>query len=95
MIYHTDTLKGELSLSVEHTILAVLSFWPSTGYKIKSEFEHKVAGLYWGMSYGSIYPKLKKLEEEGFIYTLEQEDDGRRKKCMNSQLKAGKSLRIG
>ncbi|WP_394136951.1 PadR family transcriptional regulator [Cytobacillus oceanisediminis] len=67
-------------MSVEHTLLAVLSFWPSTGYNIKSEFEHKAAGLYWGMSYGSIYPKLKKLEDEGFIYTVEQEDEGRKKK---------------
>lgn len=67
-------------MSVEHTLLAVLSFWPSTGYDIKSEFEHKAASLYWGMSYGSIYPKLKKLEEEGFIYTLEQDEAGRKKK---------------
>ncbi|TCJ06169.1 helix-turn-helix transcriptional regulator [Cytobacillus praedii] len=67
-------------MSVEHTLLAVLSYWPSTGYDIKAEFEHKAASLYWGMSYGSIYPKLKKLEEEGFIYTLEQEAEGRRKK---------------
>ncbi|QED46166.1 PadR family transcriptional regulator [Cytobacillus dafuensis] len=67
-------------MSVEHTILSILSFWPSTGYDIKSEFEHKAAGLFWGMSYGSIYPKLKKLEEEGFIYPIEQEEDGRKKK---------------
>lgn len=80
MIYHHDTLKGDSALSVEHTILAVLSLWPSSGYNIKSEFEHKAAGLYWGMSYGSIYPKLKKLEEEGFIYPIEQEEDGRKKK---------------
>lgn len=67
-------------MSVEHTLLAVLSFWPSTGYDIKGEFEHKAAGLYWGMSYGSIYPKLKKLEEEGYIYPIEQEEEGRQKK---------------
>jgi len=67
-------------VSIEHSILAVLSFWPSTGYDIKAEFEHKAAGLYWGMSYGSIYPKLKKLEEEGFIYPVEQEEEGRKKK---------------
>lgn len=67
-------------MSVEHTILAILSFWPSTGYNIKGEFEHKAAGLYWGMSYGSIYPKLKKLEEEGYIFPIEQEEEGRKKK---------------
>ncbi|MEH7125340.1 PadR family transcriptional regulator [Bacillus sp. JJ1532] len=67
-------------MSVEHTILAVLSFWPSSGYDIKSEFEHKAAGLYWGMSYGSIYPKLKKLEQEGYIFPIEKEEEGRKKK---------------
>jgi PadR family transcriptional regulator, regulatory protein AphA len=32
------------------------------------------------MSYGSIYPKLKKLEEEGFVFSMEQEENGRNKK---------------
>lgn len=72
--------EGGIPLSVEHTLLAVLSFWPSTGYNIKSEFEHKAAGLYWGMSYGSIYPKLKKLEQEGYIFAIDEEEDGRKKK---------------
>lgn len=67
-------------MTIEHSILSILSFWPSTGYDIKAEFEHKAAGLYWGMSYGSIYPKLKKLEQEGFIYPIEQEEGGRRRK---------------
>ncbi|MBT2680905.1 PadR family transcriptional regulator [Bacillus sp. ISL-35] len=67
-------------MSIEHSILAVISFRPSTGYDIKSEFEHKAAGLFWGMSYGSLYPKLKKLEEEGFITTIELETGGRKKK---------------
>ncbi len=67
-------------MSIEHSILAILSFWPSTGYDIKAEFEHKAAGLYWGMSYGSIYPKLKKLEEEGLIYPIEEKEEGRKKK---------------
>lgn len=72
--------RGIVTLSIESSILAILSFWPSTGYNIKAEFEHKAAGLYWGMSYGSIYPKLKKLEEEGLVYPIEQEEEGRKKK---------------
>lgn len=67
-------------MSIEHSILAILSFWPSSGYDIKSEFEHEAAGLFWGASYGSIYPKLKKLEENGLIYPLEEEEEGRKKK---------------
>lgn len=67
-------------MSIEHSILAVISFRPSTGYDIKSEFEHKAACLFWGISYGSLYPKLKKLEKEGFITTIELETGGRKKK---------------
>lgn len=67
-------------MSIEHSILAVISFRPSTGYDIKAEFEHKAAGLFWGMSYGGLYPKLKKLEEHGYIITIESEAEGRKKK---------------
>lgn len=67
-------------MSIEHSILAAISFRPSTGYDIKAEFEHKAAGLFWGMSYGSLYPKLKKLEEQGYITTIEAETKGRKKK---------------
>lgn len=79
-------------MSIEHSILAILSFWPSTGYNIKAEFEHKAAGLYWGMSYGSIYPKLKKLEEQGYIYTINEEAEGRRKKQYELTAKGWKEL---
>src|SRR6476646_4134404 len=77
MIYQIDTWR--LSMSTEHAILAVISFKPSSGYDIKSEFEHEGAGLFWGMSYGSIYPKLKKLEKEGLIKAFETSSEGRRK----------------
>ncbi|MFT9599310.1 helix-turn-helix transcriptional regulator [Mesobacillus sp.] len=67
-------------MSIEHSILAVISFRPSTGYDIKAEFEHKAAGLFWGMSYGSLYPKLKKLVDQGYITIIEAETEGRKKK---------------
>lgn len=79
-------------MSIEHSILAVISYRPSSGYDIKSEFEHKAAGLYWGLSYGSLYPKLKKLEEEGFITTLEEDNDGRKKKLYDLTGKGWREL---
>lgn len=79
-------------MSIEHSILAVISYRPSSGYDIKSEFEHKAAGLYWGLSYGSLYPKLKKLEEEGFITTLEEDKDGRKKKLYDLTGKGWREL---
>ncbi|RHW31145.1 PadR family transcriptional regulator [Neobacillus notoginsengisoli] len=66
-------------MSIEHTILAVISFKPKSGYDIKAEFEHKGAGLFWEMSYGSIYPKLKKLEESGWIKAYENNLQGRKR----------------
>lgn len=79
-------------MSIEHSILAVISYRPSSGYDIKNEFEHKAAGLYWGLSYGSLYPKLKKLEEEGFITTLEEDKDGRKKKLYDLTGKGWREL---
>ena len=79
-------------MSIEHSILAVISYRASSGYDIKSEFEHKAAGLYWGLSYGSLYPKLKKLEEEGYITTLEEDKDGRKKKLYDLTGKGWREL---
>ncbi|MBS8264218.1 PadR family transcriptional regulator [Mesobacillus boroniphilus] len=81
-------------MSIEHSILAVISFRPSTGYDIKAEFEHKAAGLFWGMSYGSLYPKLKKLVEQGFITVIESETEGRKKKLYELTGKGWKELEI-
>jgi PadR family transcriptional regulator, regulatory protein AphA len=77
---------------MDHSILAVLSFRPSSGYDIKAEFEHKAASLYWGMSYGSIYPKLKKLENEGYIYALESDSTGRKKTLFELTAKGWEEL---
>ncbi|MCA1029831.1 PadR family transcriptional regulator [Bacillus timonensis] len=79
-------------MSVEHAILSVISYRPCTGYDIKVEFEHKGAGLYWGMSFGSIYPRLKKLENEGLIKSTETETDGRQKKYYELTYKGLKVL---
>lgn len=82
-------------LAIEHSILAILSFYPSTGYDIKSEFEHKAAGLYWGMSYGSIYPKLKSLKKRVlFILSNKMKRDVKRN-FMNLLQRGGKNLKIG
>ncbi|SDX22196.1 DNA-binding transcriptional regulator, PadR family [Marininema mesophilum] len=68
-------------MSVEHIILGVLSWTPNSGYGIKSEVEQRGREQGWGrLSYGSIYPKLKKLEVEGLIQTLTVEEEGRKVK---------------
>lgn len=81
-IYLRDifTLKGEESMASEHVILGVISFTPSSGYDMKAEFEQGGAGLLSALSFGSIYPRLKQLEEEGVVEVLQAEHEGRRKR---------------
>lgn len=79
-------------MTIEYYILAVISTRPCTGYDIKQEFEHPGAGMYWGISFGSIYPKLKKLESEGFIETLHHEETGRGKKVYDLTSKGWREL---
>ena len=67
-------------MSIDHTILGVISLSPCSGYDMKAEFEKGVAGMVSALSFGSIYPRLKHLEQEGLIETKQVDTDGRRKK---------------
>jgi PadR family transcriptional regulator AphA len=83
VIYHYDISKqsiGGAVMSIDHAILGVISWYPASGYDIKMEFEHGGPGLVWGMSFGSIYPRLEKLEADGFIKTHEAKTEGRERK---------------
>ncbi|WP_128895728.1 PadR family transcriptional regulator [Longirhabdus pacifica] len=65
-------------MSIKHILLGVISWYPASGYGIKKEVEYKGREQSWGsISYGSIYPQLKKLEEEHFIYCYEAQEHGR------------------
>jgi PadR family transcriptional regulator AphA len=67
-------------MSVDHIILGVISLAPCSGYDMKIEFEKGGAGMLSALSFGSIYPRLKYLEQEGLIETLPANTDGRHKK---------------
>jgi DNA-binding PadR family transcriptional regulator len=47
-------------------ILGALMEKPMHGYELRKYFEH-AHGVFWMINYGSIYPALKKLEEEGHV----------------------------
>ncbi|RDI45678.1 PadR family transcriptional regulator [Falsibacillus pallidus] len=67
-------------MSLDYLILGFLSMRPATGYEIKTNFEQKVGILVWGnISYGNLYPKLKKLEENGLIYISDESGDRNKK----------------
>jgi PadR family transcriptional regulator, regulatory protein AphA len=47
----------------KYIILGILSHEPSSGYEIKKKVEFSIS-YFWSISYGQIYPILKRLEEE-------------------------------
>jgi DNA-binding PadR family transcriptional regulator len=47
-------------------ILGALMEKPMHGYELRKYFEH-AQGVFWMINYGSIYPSLKKLEEDGLV----------------------------
>lgn len=48
------------------TVLGFLSFCPRNGYQLRQAVRRSV-GHFWGVSYGQLYPQLKKLAQEGLI----------------------------
>ncbi len=67
-------------MAIEHGILGMISLKPSSGYDLKAEFEKGGAALLSASSFGSIYPHLKRLEQDGLIEAQEEEHDARHKK---------------
>lgn len=68
-------------MSVDHILLGIISLNPCSGYDMKQEFEKGGAGMLSALSFGSIYPRLKALEQEGLIETQHiNSTNGRRKK---------------
>lgn len=67
-------------MSIDYTILGIISLAPCSGYDMKAEVEKGSIGMLSALSFGSIYPRLKQLEEEGLVETQQIEEDGRRKK---------------
>lgn len=67
-------------MSIEHIVLGLIGLNPCSGYDMKMEFEQGGVGMLSTLSFGSIYPYLKRLEQEGLITPLQADDEGRRKK---------------
>ncbi|NLB52973.1 MAG: PadR family transcriptional regulator [Syntrophomonadaceae bacterium] len=65
--------------TVENIILGCLSFGPRSGYEIKKIISMSSSWFY-NASYGSIYPILKKHEDNGLVSSEETVDNGRYKR---------------
>ena len=62
----------------DFVILGLLSHEALTGYEIKSRVNSSLQ-MFWGASFGSIYPTLSSLEKEGFITGENTSKNGREK----------------
>ena len=49
-----------------HAILGFLTWGPMSGYEIRKRVEESI-GNFWSVSFGQIYPELRRLEAEGLF----------------------------
>jgi len=62
-----------------HVILGMLRKGPKSGYEIKAKADISTR-FFWAISYGQIYPELKRLEEAGLIEGESDPADGRQRR---------------
>ena len=76
---------------IDMVILGLLSHEDRTGYDIKKNIDESIR-FFWKGSFGSIYPALAGLEEEGSIKRLKNKNHGGREKITYSITKHGKDI---
>jgi PadR family transcriptional regulator, regulatory protein AphA len=64
-------------LDTKTLCLGALSQGPCSGYEIRKLFEEGPFGHFQDISFGSIYPALRQLAEDGLVTVTDQEQDGR------------------
>ena len=67
-------------MSINHIVLGLISLNPCSGYDMKMEFEQGGVGMLSALSFGSIYPHLRQMEQDGLIAAVQADENGRRKK---------------
>ena len=63
------------SMDVKTVCLGILTEGPASGYDLKKEFE-STFGHFFAAGYGSIYPALSSLAEQGLVSCEEIAQDG-------------------
>lgn len=71
-------------------ILGLLSWRPMSGYDMKTYIEEGIK-FFWNMSYGTIYPTLKRLEEEKLVEKEVQSQINKPDRIQYSITPAGKA----
>lgn len=88
-----------MALDVKTKCLGILSLGEGSGYEIQKEFSEGSVSHFVDASFGSIYPALTKLMEEGLVTCKEFQQDGKPDKKVYSITPNGrqafkKSLRV-
>lgn len=78
-------------MDVRTLCLGILSLGDATGYEIKKLVAEGSFSFFSEASYGSIYPALTKLTDEGLVTCLEQSQDKRPDKKVYSLTEIGKA----
>ncbi|GIP21862.1 PadR family transcriptional regulator [Paenibacillus sp. J22TS3] len=77
-------------MKVRHAILGVLMDESRSGYEIKQYFENRLSYFY-DPSYGTIYPTLKILEQDGLLTKTVVTQDGKPNKNIYSITESGRA----
>ena len=64
-------------MSVRHGILALLERGPMYGYQLRVAFEESTGGT-WPLNIGQVYTTLSRLERDGLVRPLPENDGGQR-----------------
>ena len=78
-------------MNVRTLCLGILTFQDASGYEIKKMVEEEVFSHFIDASYGSIYPALIKMLEEGLVTVRATEQDGKPDKKVYSITGAGRA----
>ncbi len=81
-------------MDVKTLCLGILSCGDASGYEIKKQFEEGPVAYFYDAGYGSIYPALNKMSEEGLVSFTEMAQEGRPDKKVYSLNQAGKEALI-
>src|SRR4051812_34347478 len=66
-----------VSMSVKHSLLALLERGPMYGYQIRAAFEESTGGT-WPLNIGQVYTTLGRLERDHLVSPLPESDGGQR-----------------
>src|SRR5262245_49640758 len=92
-LYRADTLQTPgMEMDARVLCLGALHFGAASGYEIKKLFEEGDFRFFYETSFGSIYPALSKLVEDGLALVTEQAQDKRPDKKVYSITEKGRDL---